>query len=167
MGGLPGGTAEQGLDADEQDVEVEGLGQVVVGAGFEAFEDVLGAGAGGEHEDGSVALGVAEGAGDGKAVGAGEHAVEDDDADFFRAAGRCGEQVGARGIAVRLMVSAVAVGLEVEEQTLGEVFFVFDDGDEGGGRGGHDDRGFGFKGRNSILICCSAALKSKSPVMSR
>ena len=40
---------------------------------------------------GATSLGVAEGAGDGKAVGAGEHAVEDDAADFFRAAGRCGE----------------------------------------------------------------------------
>jgi hypothetical protein len=30
------------------------------------------------------------------------------------------------------MVGAEALGLEIEEQTLGEVFFVFDDGDEGG-----------------------------------
>ena len=53
--GLPGGAAEEGFDADEQDVEVEGLGEVVVGAGFDAFEDVFGAGAGGEHQDGGVA----------------------------------------------------------------------------------------------------------------
>ena len=128
LGGLPGGAAEEGLDADEEDGEVEGLGEVVVGAGFEAVEDVLGAGAGGEHEDGGVALGVAQGAGDGEAVGAGEHAVEDDGGDLF---GR-GEEVGEGGVAVGLVVGAVALGVEVEEQALGEVLFVFDDGDEGG-----------------------------------
>ena len=85
MGGLPGGAAKEGLDADEEDVEVEGLGEIVVGAGFEAFEDVLGAGAGGEHEDRGETLGLAQGAGDGEAVGAGEHAVEDDGGDRGRA----------------------------------------------------------------------------------
>jgi hypothetical protein len=32
---LPLGAAEEGFDADEEDVEVEGLGEVVVGTGFE------------------------------------------------------------------------------------------------------------------------------------
>ena len=62
-GCLPGGAAQQGLDADEEDVEVEGLGEVVVGAGFEAFEDVFGAGAGGEHQDGGVSAGRRAGRG--------------------------------------------------------------------------------------------------------
>jgi hypothetical protein len=44
-----------------------------------------------------------------------------------------GEQVGKGAITVGLMMGAVGFGLQVEEQTLGEVFFVFDDGDEGGG----------------------------------
>ena len=46
--------------------------------------------------------------------------------------GRCGggEQVGEGGVAVGLVVGAVAFGLEVEEEALGEVFFVFDEGDE-------------------------------------
>ena len=136
MRGLPGGAAQQGLDADDEDVQVEGLGQVVVGAGFEAFEDVFGAGARGEHQDRRVALGVAQGAGDGEAVGAGEHAVEDDDGDVFRAGLRGGEQIGEGGIAVGLVVGAEAFGLEVEEQALGEVFFVFDEGDEGGLKSG-------------------------------
>jgi hypothetical protein len=30
------------------------------------------------------------------------------------------------------VVGAEALGLEIEEQTLGEVFFVFDEGDERG-----------------------------------
>jgi hypothetical protein len=124
---LPLGAAEEGFDADEEDVEVEGLGEVVVGTGFEAGEDVFGAGAGGEHEDGGVALGVAQGAGDGEAVGAGQHAVEDDGGDLFRR----GEEVGEGGVAVGLVVSAVSLGGEVEEQALGEMRFVFDEGDEG------------------------------------
>ena len=63
MARLPGGAAEEGFEADEQDVEVEGLGEVVVGAGFDAFEDVFGAGAGGEHEDGGVAVALRGGRG--------------------------------------------------------------------------------------------------------
>ena len=55
--GLPGHAAEERAEAGEEDVEVEGFGEVVVGAGVDALEDVLGAGAGGEHEDGGVALG--------------------------------------------------------------------------------------------------------------
>jgi hypothetical protein len=39
---LPLGASEEGLDADEEDVEVEGLWEIVVGTGFEAGEDVLG-----------------------------------------------------------------------------------------------------------------------------
>jgi hypothetical protein len=123
---LPHGAAEEGFDADEEDREVEGLGEVVVCAGFEAFEDVFGAGAGGEHEDGGEALGVAQGAGDDEAVGAGEHTVEDDGGDLFRR----GEEVGEGGVAVGLVVSAVSLGGEVEEQALGEVLFVFDEGDQ-------------------------------------
>ena len=49
-----------------------------------------------------------------------------------------GEEIGEGGVAVGLMVGAEAFGLEIEEQALGEVFFVFDQRDEGGLRvGGH------------------------------
>ena len=82
-GALPCGAAEKRLQADEEDAEVEGLGEVVVGAGFDAFENVFRAGAGREHEDGGVELGFAEGTDDGEAVGAGKHAVEDDGGDVF------------------------------------------------------------------------------------
>jgi hypothetical protein len=40
------------------------------------------------------------------------------------------KEVGEGGIAVGLVVGAVAFRLEVEEEALGEVFFVFDEGDE-------------------------------------
>ena len=77
-------------------------------------------------------LGVAQDACDGEAVGAGEHAVEDDDVDLVGAGLRCGEEISESGVSVGFMVSAKALGLEIEEQALGEVFFIFDDGDEGG-----------------------------------
>ncbi len=128
LGGLPGGATQEGLDANEEDVEVEGLGEVVVGAGLDAFEDIFGAGARGEHEDGGEALKVAQGAGDSEAVGAGQHAVEDDGGDRI---GRV-EEIGEGGVAVGFVVGAVALGCEVEEQALGEVLFVFDEGDEWG-----------------------------------
>jgi len=130
IGGLPCGASQEGLDADEEDIEVEGLGEVVVGAGFEAVEDVLRAGAGGEHEDGSEALGVAQGAGYGEAVGSGQHAVEDDGCDGLG----WGEEIGEGGVAVGFVVGAITLGGKVEEQTLGEVLFVFDEGDERGER---------------------------------
>ena len=71
-------------------------------------------------------LGFAEGADDGEAVGSGEHAVEDDGGGVFL----WGEEPGEGGVAVGLVVGAVALGLKVEEEALSEVFFVFDDGDE-------------------------------------
>ena len=41
--GLPCGAAEQGFEADEENAEVEWLGEVVVGPGFDAFENLFGA----------------------------------------------------------------------------------------------------------------------------
>jgi hypothetical protein len=110
-GRLPRGSAEERLEAHEEDAEVEGFGEIVVGAGFDAFKDLFGARARGEHEDGCVVLGFAEGADDGEAVDAGEHAVEDDRIDIFSG----GEEVGEGGVAVGFVMSAVAFGLEVEE----------------------------------------------------
>ncbi len=49
-----------------------------------------------------------------------------------------GEEVGECGVAIRFMVGAIAFGLKVEKQTLGEVFFVFDEDDEGSGLGHMD-----------------------------
>ena len=82
--------AEEGGEASEEDAEVEGLGEVVVGAGGEAFDDVFGAAAGGEQEDGGVAAGFAKGADDGEAVAAGEHDVEEDGGGRIGCAGRGG-----------------------------------------------------------------------------
>ena len=128
---LPGHAAKETFEADEEDVEIEGLGEVVVGAGLDAFEDLFGAGAGGEHEDGDEVLGFAQGADNGEAVGAGEHAVEKDGGGGVGAGGGRGEEMSEGEIAVGEVLRAIALGLKVEEQTLGEVRFVFHEDDEG------------------------------------
>jgi hypothetical protein len=125
---LPCGATEKGLDANKEDVEIEGLGEVIVGSCFEAFQDLFGAGAGGEHQDWGEVLGFAERADDGEAVCAGEHAVEDDGGDGFF----CGEKPSEGRVAVGLVVGAVTFGLEVEEEALGEVVLVFYNGDQRG-----------------------------------
>ena len=62
----------------KQLAEVEGLGQVVVGADVEAADAVADLSARGEHEDRRPALALAQRAADLEAVAAGEHHVEDD-----------------------------------------------------------------------------------------
>src|SRR5260370_42172205 len=105
-GALPCGAAQERFDADEEDVEIEGLGQVVVGTGFDAFEDVLGAGAGGEHENGCVTPGFAEGPDNREAVGPGGHGVEGGGG--YGVFG--GEEVGGGGVGGRVAVGAGALG---------------------------------------------------------
>ena len=73
-------------------------------------------------------LGFAKGTDDGEAVGAGEHAVEDDGGDWFFG----GEEPSEGRVAVGFVVGAVAFGLKVEEEALGEVVLVFYNGDERG-----------------------------------
>ena len=56
-----------------------------------------------------------------------------------------GKEVGEGGVAVGLVVGAVAFGLQVEEQALGEVFFVFDE----------DDQGAVASVMDRFRVCCS------------
>ena len=139
--GLPVHAAEESGEASEEDAEVEGLGEVVVGAGGEAFDDVFGAAAGGKKEDRSVAVGFAKGTDDGEAVAAGEHDVEEDGDGRIGGAGSGGfKEPGEGCVAVGFVVRAVAFGFEIEDEALGEVFLVFNDGDE---------RGLGHEGGES------------------
>ncbi len=62
-------------------------------------------------------------------------------ADLLRAGRWRSEQIGESGVAIELVVGTEALGGEVEEQTLGEVLFVFDEGDEGSG---FHERVYGF-----------------------
>ena len=58
--GMALGTADDGVDAGDQLVLVEGLGHVVVGAEAEAANLVLDAGEAGEDQDGRLDLGDAQ-----------------------------------------------------------------------------------------------------------
>lgn len=132
---LPGHAAKQAFKADEEDVEVEGLGEVIVGTGLDAFEDLFGAGARGEHKDGNETPVLAEGAGDDEAVGTGKHAVQKDGSGGVGAVLWDSKQMGEGKVSVGEVLCPVALGLKVEEQTLGEVGFVFDEDDEREGDG--------------------------------
>ena len=75
-----GARRQHGLDAGHQLLGREGLGDVVVGAGFQAVDLVLLGALGGEHDDrnGAGAFVVAQLARDGQAGSAGQHPVQQD-----------------------------------------------------------------------------------------
>jgi hypothetical protein len=68
--------AQHGLQAGHQLARLEGLGQVVVGAEFQAHHAVHHLAARGEHDDGQVAA-APDGAAQLEAVHLGQHHVED------------------------------------------------------------------------------------------
>ncbi len=72
------GAAKKGAQAGEEFAEFEGLGEVIVGAGIEAFDAVVNAVFRGEHQNGSALAAGANGFADGETVHAGDHDVEDD-----------------------------------------------------------------------------------------
>ena len=108
---LPGGAAEQGFQPDEKNVQVEGFGKVVISAGLDTFEDILGTGAGGEQQNRGVNSRFTKRADDSEPVGAGQHTVEQDRGRFLRRR----EQVGKRCVSIGLVVRSVTLGLKVEE----------------------------------------------------
>jgi hypothetical protein len=121
--------AEEGFDAGEEFELVDGFGEEVVGAGFDAAFDVAELVEGGDHEDGDVAgFGVGfEAAADFEAGHAGHHDVEEDEVgfdlgDFFE------------GIdAINGDVEGAVEGFEVGEKELDVLGDVVDDEDGGGG----------------------------------
>ena len=77
-----GGAALDGAEAGQEFFEGEGLGEVVVGAGIEAADEVRDGILGGEHEQGRGDVLGAQTLGDLVAVELGHHDVEDDDIEF-------------------------------------------------------------------------------------
>src|SRR5580698_4855768 len=72
------------LDAKQEFFEIEGFGQVVVGA-FTETQDAVGAGIpGAENEDGNVVVLNADGLGDADAVHPGQHDIEDNEIEVLR-----------------------------------------------------------------------------------
>ena len=72
--------SQQGLDPHHQLLQVEGLGQVVVGAGVEAAHLVFDAAQGGEHQDRDLggALIAAQALAKGEPIHPGQHQVQQD-----------------------------------------------------------------------------------------
>ena len=70
--------AASGVQADAQLVGIEGLGEVIVGAGVHALDQILRFGAGGEEQDVDVgfAVGTADAAADFNAIHAGHHPIQ-------------------------------------------------------------------------------------------
>ncbi len=71
------GAAQQGLDAGLQLARAEGLGDVVIGAEFEADHPIRLVGGGSQHDDGHLG-GATDLLAEGKAILAGHHDVQND-----------------------------------------------------------------------------------------
>ncbi|MCY1532539.1 hypothetical protein D9M68_678210 [compost metagenome] len=114
--------AQDGLHARHEFARLEGLGQVVVGAEFEADHAVHHLAARGEHHDGDVAF-LADLAAQLEAVHLGQHDVEDGRVVVPRA------QLGDAFARALGAVERVAEACEVGGQRRGEVFVVVDQQD--------------------------------------
>ena len=128
-------TLEASDHASEELEEGKRLGQVVVGAGVEALDDVGESVTGGEHEDGSLFAAEPEAFGDFEAVGAGEHDVEEDEVKGAAA----GKLEGGATIAGK--VDGVGLFAEATDQEVGHFGVVFDDQDVHGSSRGNSRLG--------------------------
>ena len=75
---MPSFAAQQAFEAREQNGEIEWLGQIVVGARFESFENIFRAAARREHQQRNVVFRFAQFARDGEAVFPGQHHIENE-----------------------------------------------------------------------------------------
>ena len=80
-----GGAAQDGFDAREEDRLGEGLGDVIIGAHFKAFDNVIFGGLGGEHDDGyrGRRRRFANAAADGETIHARQHQVKKNERGLF------------------------------------------------------------------------------------
>jgi D-alanyl-D-alanine carboxypeptidase/D-alanyl-D-alanine-endopeptidase (penicillin-binding protein 4) len=124
--GRLGGTACDGTEAGEEDVEGEGFDEVIVGPGVEAGNDVVWGIAGGEHEDGGAVFVGAEATGDFEAGVAGHHDVEDDGVEVSDGKG------GEGFFAVAGEGDGVVLFLEALGEEVSHGWFVFGDEEEHG-----------------------------------
>ena len=111
------------MKAGEKNGQFEGLGKIVVSAGAETFEHVLGTAARGENQNRNEILGFAQFRNNFETVNAGQHHVE---YNGVEATVRF-EQPFQSGLAIASDFDGVAFGLQIEAEPFGEVRFVFDD----------------------------------------
>ena len=128
------------LDAGLQLVQIEGLGQVVVGAGLQKGNLVGGGDARRDDDDGQRAIGAADGAHDLLAGHAGQHEIGDNDVRALLAQKQ--ETLGAReGLA-----APVAATLQMRADHLVDRGVVLDDEYVGDGFHGKQDNTRGCVG---------------------
>ena len=119
--------AQQRLNPHHQLLEIEGLGQVVVGAGVEAAHLVLGAAQGGEHQDRDARgpLVAPQPLAEGEAIHLGQHQIQQD---------QVGAVLKGQGLALDAVIGAVhlkATMLQVARHQVAHVAVVFDQQDAG------------------------------------
>ena len=115
--------AQDRLDARDDLVEAERLGDVVVAAGVEAGDLVLGLVLRREEEDRRGVAGAAQALGDAEPVHVGEHHVEDDQVGFLLEDGR--DRLGAVGDGPDLEPGES----EARDEQVADVRLVVDDED--------------------------------------
>jgi hypothetical protein len=121
-----GAAAAEGFDAGDEFLHREGFGEVVVGAGFEAFDAVADFATGGEDEDARGTSGGAEARENGEPIETWQAEIEDDEI------GRRGER-GAKTLgAVGAGFGGVVATGERTDDVARELGFVFDDQDTHG-----------------------------------
>ncbi|MNI31436.1 hypothetical protein D3C73_853220 [compost metagenome] len=130
VGQLGCAAAQHGLDTGHQLFGREGLGDVVVGAGFQAVNLVLLGTLGGQHDDrhGAGALVIAQLARHGQAGSAGQHPVQQDQV------GQFGADKGLGLVGVEGAQHFVPREGQVDGDQFLDCGFVFDD-EDGAGHG--------------------------------
>ena len=117
--------SQQAAQPRQQDLQLERLGQVVIGAGLEPLQHISRPAARGQHQHGNEVACRPQLLHDIKAVAARQHHVED----HRIVGGAIGQQPVKRRLAVAVHIDHMALGFKVEPQALGEVRLVFDDQD--------------------------------------
>ena len=125
--------AQQALHARDENRQLEGLGQIVVGARLKSPQHVLGTAAGGEHQHRHELPGAPQLGRHVEPVDAWQHHIEDDEVEPV------GLEQRERPFSRVHHLNVVMFGDEVKPQALGEVLLVFDNEEaaHGGGISGN------------------------------
>ena len=117
--------AKQPLHAGDENRQLEGFRQIVVGARLKSLKNILRAAAGGEHQDRDELPGAPQLGHDREPGHAWQHDIEDDQVE----ASGIGQQLRQRRFSRVHHLGVVMLGDQVELQTCGDMLLVFDDQD--------------------------------------
>ncbi len=114
-----GASAQQGFDASQELCEREGLGEIVVAAGFQPTDPIVNASQGAQHQNGCRDAPLAHPPNDRETVDLGQHPIGHDQIEFSR---RREEHAIAPVRCVIDGVAALTQALDEEFRRLGVVF---------------------------------------------